>query len=516
MKKFILPIALLATLPAFANLNTVNYQAVVKDANGALAVDKTVGLKFTILSGETTLYTEEGTTKTGANGLVEWQIGSKNEEGLADINWEAEDVTLEVGIDLNGGTNYSSVYTSTVQSVPAAFYSSNGAQALEEVRGVAPRVSMLEEAVGNLETTLNETLGEDAAAALEEVRNLAPRVVILEEDAANTLTTLNDLGDQVDLLNESAVSMNVRVSKVEEGLENIEKTVAEEIDPVLGELNEATTSLGSRMNMVEEDLKNLLTTVNDEVSENASQALEEVRAIGPRVAALEYAEENNLKTFEELGQQVDELNAAAVSTGVNLGKVQEGLENLEKTVSEDIDPVLNEVRDAATSLGLRMDKAEEGLTNLETTVRDEVSVNAESALEEVRALAPRFETANENLENLETTVNGLGDRLDVLDEFQVSANTRLNTVEEGLQNLEKTVSDEIDPVLGEVRDATTSLGSRMNMVEETADNNLTSLNKLSDDFDSLNDYVKYLKETNDALTKRIEALEAKVEALEAK
>lgn len=71
MNKFLLSslIAAAAAVPAFAGVNNINYQAVIKDAEGVVK-DKQVELKFELLDNATVVYSEEQAPTTNAAGLV--------------------------------------------------------------------------------------------------------------------------------------------------------------------------------------------------------------------------------------------------------------------------------------------------------------------------------------------------------------------------------------------------------------------------------------------------------------
>ncbi|MCM1489500.1 MAG: hypothetical protein NC095_01540 [Muribaculum sp.] len=54
---------------------------------------------------------------SNCKGLVQYEIGSADEFAFAAIDWSA-DLKLQVSVDLNGGTDYTSVYDSTISAVP--------------------------------------------------------------------------------------------------------------------------------------------------------------------------------------------------------------------------------------------------------------------------------------------------------------------------------------------------------------------------------------------------------------
>lgn len=134
MKKLLtLIIAALSTLSMLAGLNTMNYQAVINNADGNPASDTSIGLRFAIVAGDDILFAEETVVKSSSQGLVKWQIGSTVENGLSDVNWTREGLLLQVGIDLKGGSDYTTVYTSGIQSVPTAMYAAKSGDC-EELR----------------------------------------------------------------------------------------------------------------------------------------------------------------------------------------------------------------------------------------------------------------------------------------------------------------------------------------------------------------------------------------------
>ncbi|MBP9151746.1 MAG: tail fiber domain-containing protein [Flavobacteriales bacterium] len=101
----------------------VNYQAVARDAGGNLLANTAIGIQFSIhdiTSSGTVLYQEQHTTTTNELGLFTLQIGSGAPSigDFASTYWLVDDKFLEVEMDVNGGTSYSSMGTSQLVSVP--------------------------------------------------------------------------------------------------------------------------------------------------------------------------------------------------------------------------------------------------------------------------------------------------------------------------------------------------------------------------------------------------------------
>lgn len=123
------------SLAAFASVNTMNYQAVIREADGTVAADREVGLRFRVVSadGAEVYYTQELKSKTNAYGMVQCEIGNPESNDLGWVDWQQSGLMLEVGIDLAGGEDYGVLYTSGISSVPTAMYALRSADS-EELR----------------------------------------------------------------------------------------------------------------------------------------------------------------------------------------------------------------------------------------------------------------------------------------------------------------------------------------------------------------------------------------------
>jgi hypothetical protein len=97
----------------------INYQAVARDAGGALMTNAAVTIDFEIRDGAggTVAYNETQALNTDANGVFSAQIGAVT--SLAGVNWADIDPWLQVNLN---GTN---VGETQMASVPGALYSAN-------------------------------------------------------------------------------------------------------------------------------------------------------------------------------------------------------------------------------------------------------------------------------------------------------------------------------------------------------------------------------------------------------
>ncbi|MCT4628504.1 hypothetical protein [Winogradskyella sp.] len=104
----------------------MSYQALVRNANGDLIQDTSVGIRISILQDSetgTVVYTETHTVNTNENGLVTLSIGSgTTTDDFSTIDWGSGTYYIKSETDPTGGTNYTIAGTSQLLSVPYALY----------------------------------------------------------------------------------------------------------------------------------------------------------------------------------------------------------------------------------------------------------------------------------------------------------------------------------------------------------------------------------------------------------
>lgn len=106
-----------------------SYQAVLRNASNALLSNQSIGMRISILQGSATgtaSYVETHTATTSAQGLINLEIGGGTvvSGSLSGINWGAGAYFVKTETDPAGGTNYSLVSTTRLQSVPYAMHAS--------------------------------------------------------------------------------------------------------------------------------------------------------------------------------------------------------------------------------------------------------------------------------------------------------------------------------------------------------------------------------------------------------
>jgi hypothetical protein len=106
---------------------SINYQAVVRDASGVVVVNRAVSFRLSILSGTSTgaiQYTETHNATTNAFGLVTLNIGlgAATTGTMAAVTWATGSKFLRVEVDINGAANFTVLGTTQFLSVPYALY----------------------------------------------------------------------------------------------------------------------------------------------------------------------------------------------------------------------------------------------------------------------------------------------------------------------------------------------------------------------------------------------------------
>lgn len=124
----LLTIVLFGTGNIFAQSpRAINYQGVARDASGNPIVNQSIGLRYSIRSGSpggTLEYQETQIATTSNLGLFNLKIGTGSPLSgtFSAIDWATNSHFVEVELDPAGGTNYTSLGTSELVSVPYALH----------------------------------------------------------------------------------------------------------------------------------------------------------------------------------------------------------------------------------------------------------------------------------------------------------------------------------------------------------------------------------------------------------
>jgi hypothetical protein len=131
MKHFLLPLFLSVCFAIFGQVpQGINYQAVVRNQIGLTINNSPVGLQLSIFQNSTTnspVYVETHSPVTSSLGLVNVVIGQGTSlsGAFGNIDWSQGPYFMEIGIDINGGSNFVSIGSQQLMSVPYALYAEN-------------------------------------------------------------------------------------------------------------------------------------------------------------------------------------------------------------------------------------------------------------------------------------------------------------------------------------------------------------------------------------------------------
>lgn len=129
-KFFLLLIAVTCTAEIMAQVpQGFNFQAVARNADGEVLKDTPLGVKISILKGTeegTSVYSETQTPTTNAAGMLQLVIGEgTSEDDFSAINWSSDNYFVKLEIDPAGGTEYETLGTTRLLSVPYALLAHN-------------------------------------------------------------------------------------------------------------------------------------------------------------------------------------------------------------------------------------------------------------------------------------------------------------------------------------------------------------------------------------------------------
>jgi uncharacterized protein (TIGR02145 family) len=127
-----LPVFLLCQVP-----EKMNYQAVLRDSDGSLLINRQIKIRFSIIASNTegsAVYQEIQQPITSSNGLISVEIGAgETSDSFTTINWSDGPYFIKTEINTNNNSGYSLTLISELLSVPYAFHAKTANNLLEEV-----------------------------------------------------------------------------------------------------------------------------------------------------------------------------------------------------------------------------------------------------------------------------------------------------------------------------------------------------------------------------------------------
>ena len=164
MKKLVLTLTLaIAALLSFAQIpQTFSYQGVVRDAESKIVAEKPITVSVQILQGTdegTEVYAETHEVTTNANGLMTFELGSKNAEDFAKIDWSnapyfVKTVATFDGKQISGVT--------PLLAVPYALYAAKAGNADVDLSAYATK-----EEIPNVEGLASESYVNEKVAEID-------------------------------------------------------------------------------------------------------------------------------------------------------------------------------------------------------------------------------------------------------------------------------------------------------------------------------------------------------------
>ena len=130
-KTSLLILGLILSAITFAQApNKMSFQTVVRNSQGKLVLNKSIGVRISILQATSTgtaVYVETHTKSSNANGLLTLEVGSGSVATgtFATIDWSQGPYFLKTEMDVNGGTNYTISGVTEFVSVPFALNANN-------------------------------------------------------------------------------------------------------------------------------------------------------------------------------------------------------------------------------------------------------------------------------------------------------------------------------------------------------------------------------------------------------
>ena len=124
---FTLFLLLVISMQAQEPPNAFNYSAVARDAAGEPIATTTIGIQVSILQSSTigsAIYVENHFINTDDFGLFNLIIGAGAAQigTMENIAWDTDNFYLQIGMDANGGTNFMTMGTTQLLSVPYALH----------------------------------------------------------------------------------------------------------------------------------------------------------------------------------------------------------------------------------------------------------------------------------------------------------------------------------------------------------------------------------------------------------
>jgi len=137
----------------------MSYQAVIRDADNALAATQAVTIQVTLLQGSVSgnlVYQERHSTTTNGNGLVSFEIGggAVASGDFAAIDWANGPYFIKTETDPTGGNDYALVGVSQLLSVPYALHAKTADNGITTAQSAAITANTAKEGITAEQATI--------------------------------------------------------------------------------------------------------------------------------------------------------------------------------------------------------------------------------------------------------------------------------------------------------------------------------------------------------------------------
>ena len=244
MKKLVLTLTLaIAALLSFAQIpQAFSYQGVVRDADNKLVADKQVTVSVQILQGAddgTAVYSENHEVTTNANGLMTFELGSKDAENFAKIDWSNAPYFVKTVAEFDGKQIQG---VTPLLAVPYALYAAKAGKADVDLTDYAKKSEI--PTVDMTDYVTNSALNDYAKKSDIDLSSYATKDEIPSIEGFATK-------EEVNALNIPSVEGLASESYVNEKVAEIDLSnyyLKSDVDALLAELNAKVKKLDKQLN----------------------------------------------------------------------------------------------------------------------------------------------------------------------------------------------------------------------------------------------------------------------------
>ena len=192
----------------------ISHQAVMRNAQGELLADQSIGIQVSILQGTMqglAVYVERHEPVSNANGLITYVIGQGDvlEGSFAGINWADGPYFLRTEADPGGGTNYTIEGVTELLAVPYALHAQTAAtyDEVDPLFQESPAAGITGDDVDNWNEAHDWGNHADAGYLTEETQSLADVLAQGNDGSMHQVRNIADPTDPMDAATKAYVDL---------------------------------------------------------------------------------------------------------------------------------------------------------------------------------------------------------------------------------------------------------------------------------------------------------------------